>query len=364
VKKKVFKSRLGLCLLVALLFTLTAAFVAAGPPEDAGPHEHSNPPKPIPPHSDYTEELIKRYEKATSLEEQIQVLDSAEDPDKLIEELNKLDSKGKLSLNYEPSIEEISEEEYQKWLDWFGNYKEESQHFRGEGEKKRELDLEQHRKIEAIFLTAEGKDKKHIFEDIKDTKLKDLTLSDFASLSEDIKLEKLQQRTATLNNNEWPTPLPGDVLVTDIPKTVYNHGHAALVQNSTETIEIFGTDTVLKRGNCIDDNWYEAYEFDGTIQIAHLRYVDRTVGDALDAVFWEKYRTEPTGGPIEYCFLKNVYEKENTYCSKSPWQAWNYGADERIAEPSWTPIGPNHVWPEGLYFSDDMDVLKSNIKEW
>lgn len=156
-----------------------------------------------------------------------------------------------------------------------------------------------------------------------------------------------------LSTNNW-THLPGDILVTDENKNVWRHGHAALVTSSAYTVEIFRPGDTLTTSRSIRTNWTNRYN-----SRALLRYKWYDGATAAKAVHHETNRAR--NNTIEYSLTKTVTNTSHnsTYCSKSVWQAYRYGAGVTLVNPN---LG--HVTPKMLYTSTRLDIKHSTIKNW
>lgn len=148
--------------------------------------------------------------------------------------------------------------------------------------------------------------------------------------------------------------VPGDILVTDVNDFMgWNHGHAALVQSSLYTTEILGVGDDLTANRSISTYWTNRY----SSAMAHLRtamYSSYQAGKAKDWLY-NQATTEDIGYNVAY----GVYNTTTTYCSKSAWQAWYYGAGIELVAPS-----GGHVLPKMLYTSQNLSILSSNIGTW
>lgn len=146
---------------------------------------------------------------------------------------------------------------------------------------------------------------------------------------------------------------PGDILVTDDNTTSgWTHGHAALVQNSLYTTEILKIGDDLTVDRSIKTHWTDKY----SDKMAHLRpkYSSAYATKARDWLY--NHAKENT---IPYNLAYGVYDKTTTYCSKSAWQAWYYGANITLVSPS-----AGHVTPKMLYTGSNLEILSSNIGTW
>lgn len=196
------------------------------------------------------------------------------------------------------------------------------------------------------------------FDDLRETsseyKTDEEILKEISALNKNKSDLKGNISTLASTTNDFGGFAMGDILVTDVNSILgFNHGHAALVQNSLYTTEILRPGDKLTTGRSIETYWIKKYKS----SMAHLRTQVYSSVKAKAARDWLYNLAK--NNTIKYSLVYGVYDEEYTYCSKSAWAAWYNGAKTTLVSPA-----AGHVTPKMLYTSANLKIVKSTIGTW